>query len=135
MRLPLYQAVARIVEARANCLKSENHEWVVRWEERLRSLARKHLPRGSGIDSGTEISLDSEPDKLILTFGFHHMDDVGQYTHWTHQRLEVVPSLAHDFDLKITQEEWDEDEDDEPCEFDGWCEQFDLALREEVEAT
>lgn len=42
------------------------------------------LPRGSGIDSGTKIDLDkSEPDKIILTFDFHHMDEHGFYDGWS----------------------------------------------------
>ncbi len=42
------------------------------------------LPRGSGIDSGTKIDLDkSEPDKIVLTFDYHHMDENGYYDSWS----------------------------------------------------
>jgi hypothetical protein len=42
------------------------------------------LPRGSGIDSGTKIDLDkSQPDKIILTFDFHHMNEDGFYDGWS----------------------------------------------------
>jgi hypothetical protein len=42
------------------------------------------LPRGSGIDSGTKIDLDkSQPDKIILTFDYHHMNEDGFYDGWS----------------------------------------------------
>jgi hypothetical protein len=42
------------------------------------------LPRGSGIDSGTKIDLyKSEPDKIVLTFDYHHMDEHGYYDGWS----------------------------------------------------
>jgi hypothetical protein len=56
-----------------------------RVDQRARAaLLETFLPRGSGIDSGTKIDLDkSEPNKIVLTFDYHHMDEHGYYDGWS----------------------------------------------------
>lgn len=55
-----------------------------------RILAR--LPRGSGIDAGTTVV--SVTDKqIVLTAGYHHMNEGGYYDGWTEHTIRVRPSL------------------------------------------
>jgi hypothetical protein len=61
------------------------------------------LPHGSGIDSGVVfVWKDSKPDKLVFTFGYHHMDENGGYDGWTHHELIITPDLQHGYKIKIT---------------------------------
>ena len=61
------------------------------------------LPSGSGIDSGCKIDLDSSTsEKIVITFGFHHMNDGGFYDGWTEHKLTVKPSFLFGIDLKIS---------------------------------
>ena len=50
------------------------------------------LPRGSGIDAGT--TMVSVSDKqIVLTAGYHHMNEGGYYDGWTEHTIRVRPSL------------------------------------------
>ncbi len=50
------------------------------------------LPRGSGIDAGTTVV--SVTDKqIVLTAGYHHMNEGGYYDGWTEHTIRVRPSL------------------------------------------
>lgn len=61
------------------------------------------LPHGSGIDAGVKFDSDnSKPDRLIFTFGFHHMDENGYYDGWTYHALIVTPCLQDGYKLRIT---------------------------------
>jgi len=61
------------------------------------------LPSGSGFDNGTKIDWErSTSEKVVLTFGFHHMDEMGGYTGWTQHTAIITPSLCFDYHLKIT---------------------------------
>lgn len=63
------------------------------------------LPHGSGIDSGTKIDLDkSKPDKIVLKFDFHHMDENGFYDGWsTDWTATITPTFQvfHGIDIHI----------------------------------
>jgi hypothetical protein len=103
MPKPLYQELASLVQARQNCAKSGNKEWLERHSERAEQLVKQHMPSGSGWDLGTKIDLDaSTPNKLVFHGEYHHMDDGGSYDGWTAHRITVRPDLASDFDLKIS---------------------------------
>lgn len=97
------QAIASLIWARANCKESGNTEWYVLHGETIESLVRKHMPSGSGIDNGVQFDLDTNtnPDRLVFTFGFHHMDENGSYDGWTDHGVIVTPSLASGFYIEI----------------------------------
>lgn len=100
---PLYRELASLVQARLNCITASNKEWQPKHEERICTLVKEYLPSGSGIDNGVEIDLGaSTGEKLVFTFGFHHMNDGGYYDGWTDHTLTVKASLAHGIDLKIS---------------------------------
>lgn len=98
----LYQRIARTLQAIENCRQSGNSVWLDKHCDTLDQLEAM-LPSGSGIDNGTHLDRDrSTPNKIVLTFGFHHMDENGYYDGWTDHTLTVRPSLAFGIDLKIT---------------------------------
>jgi hypothetical protein len=100
--MPLYKALAMTLNARKNCIESGNKEWEEKHEETLDKLSQ-YLPSGSGIDNGTTLDKDaSSEDKLIFTFGFHHMNEGGMYDGWTEHKLVVRPSLAFGITMSIS---------------------------------
>ena len=99
----LYQRIASAIIARANCEESGNFEWFAKHTETLESIARDHLPRGSGFDSGSTIDVDrSTAERIVINTAYHHMDDGGCYDGWTEHDVIVTPSLAFGFNLRIT---------------------------------
>jgi hypothetical protein len=103
MTRKLYQALATLVLARANCIKSENEEWRDRHEERVLKLVAEYMPSGSGFDAGTKLDLDkSDANKLVFNTSFHHMTEHGYYDRWTEHTVIVRPSLAYGYELSIS---------------------------------
>lgn len=100
MSIKLYQQLVQTQMAIDSCRKTNNTLWQERHEEKLAKLA-KTLPSGSGIDNGTTIEQITE-NKIVLSFGFHHMDENGFYNGWTQHRCTVKPSLVNGIDLSIT---------------------------------
>ena len=100
---PLYQRLASLVGARLNCIAKGNDAYLATHTERIEALVKEHMPSGSGIDSGTKLDLDeSTSEKLVFTFGFHHMNDAGVYDGWTDHKAIVTASLQFGFSLRIT---------------------------------
>jgi len=61
------------------------------------------LPHGSGIDAGVKFNFDeSKPDKLVFSFGFHHMDENGYYDGWSDHKLIITPDLEYGYKIRIT---------------------------------
>jgi len=99
MEARLYQHIARRLEAIQSC----NDEWIDKHEQAIESLVIGYMPHGSGIDNGTFIDIvNSTPNKLIFTFGYHHMNENGYYDGWTEHKLIVTPSFAFGIDIRIT---------------------------------
>lgn len=72
------------------------------WKEEAEEIIGDYLPHGSGFDAGCKFDYDrSKPNELLFEFSYHHMED-GYYIGWTNHRLAITPSLANDFDMKIT---------------------------------
>jgi hypothetical protein len=92
---PLYQTLAGLIQARQNCIRSGNAEWLTRHTSRLVKLVDDNMPSGSGFDNGTTIDLDkSTPEKLVFQTSFHHMDQHGSYCGWTSHTVTVRASLT-----------------------------------------
>jgi hypothetical protein len=126
MNRPVYQQIANTLQAIENCEASGNAEWLAKHEQHLRNLVAERMPRGSGFDNGMRITGKATPNKLIFGTSFHHMDDGGYYDGWTDHTVTVTPSLAFDFDLKISGRDRNDIKD-------YIAEVFNGALREEVE--
>jgi hypothetical protein len=89
MMQTLIQAIMSTYEARENCVKSGNQEWLARHAKRLRSLISL-LPSGAGIDNGTKV-IDIHPNRVKLECDFHHMTDHGVYDGWTTHTIRILP--------------------------------------------
>ncbi len=98
----VYQVIASLQAARDNCNASGNGEWSDKHSVRLSAIIREHMPSGAGIDNGTKLSEDSTPERLVFTFGYHHMNDVGMYDGWTEHKCIVTASLVTGITLRIT---------------------------------
>lgn len=101
-RKPLYQELAALLQAQANCLKANNSEWLDKHGDSIRQLVYGFMPSGSGIDCGTNLDDTSKPNRLVFTTSFHHMNDGGMYDGWTEHTVIVTPDLASGYDLRIT---------------------------------
>ena len=102
MKTKVIARVYRLIQAKNSCIISKNFEWVEKHKNVLSEIAEKYLPHGSGINSGCKIDLQkSNENKIVITFGFHHMDKNGFYCGWTSHKLICRPSFDG-IDLKIT---------------------------------
>lgn len=101
--VPLYKEMARLLVAIENCQRSGNDEWRVRHGVRLTNLVKDYLPSGSGFDSGCALDLaQCDPNKIVISTSFHHMNEGGFYHCWTEHTITIRPSLAFGYDLKIS---------------------------------
>ena len=92
-----------ISEIAKNCQwhKTVNENYLSECESRITDLENL-LPSGSGIDTGCKIDIEhSGENKIVITFGFHHMDEHGFYDGWTDHKLTVLPVFSG-IKLKIT---------------------------------
>jgi hypothetical protein len=129
-REPLFQQIARAVDARRSCIEHHNDEWIGRWEARLDAMVLE-LPRGGGFDDYPKLDLDaSTGQSLVFTGSFHKMDDIGMYDGWQDYTITVKGSLIHVIDVDANLEDYNPDDDGDAL---GECiyQAFDLALREE----
>ncbi len=77
-------------------------EWGERHKDRILAIVKKHMPSGSGFDSGTSFDFDkSKPDKLVFNTYFHHMNDGGYYDGWSEHSVIVTPAFRG-FNLRVT---------------------------------
>lgn len=101
--MKLYQKLAQLIQARANCNNVCNQEWFHKHEDRIEELVKEHMPAGGGFDSGTHIDfIKSTSESLVFTTAFHHMNEIGYYDGWTEHTVKVTPSLQWGFELKIS---------------------------------
>lgn len=66
MKTPLYVELARLVQARLNCIAQGNQEWLGKHEERIVELVKEQMPSGSGFDYGTKLDYGFEKDHSTL---------------------------------------------------------------------
>ena len=67
----------------------------------LRKALEARLPDGSGFDNGTQI-LEVSDTRIVFETRFHHMNENGYYTRWTHHYVRVKSSFEFDFTIKVT---------------------------------
>lgn len=85
-----------------NCVKSNNIEWKEKHEDSINAML-ENLPHGSGIDAGVKFDWQSSnPEKLVFTFGFHHLNENGYYDGWTEHKAIITASLYFGIKINIT---------------------------------
>ncbi len=125
MAKKVYEEMAQILTAIENCKKSNNETWLSRYQENLEQIIEDFLPHGSGIDSGVKISEKAKSNKIVLEFGYHHMNENGFYNGWTYHELIITPNLAFGYDVRMTGP-------DKSNVKDYLYEAFDYALTQEI---
>jgi len=94
--------IARSFNAYQTCKRTDN-DWADRHEEDIEQIVKDIFPSGSGFDSGTKFNFEASKDnRLVFTTSFPHMDENGGYDGWTDHEVIVTPSLALDFDIRVT---------------------------------
>lgn len=68
-----------------------NAQWADIARARLGQLVDM-LPSGSGIDCGTKL-VSASATKIVLSAGYHHMNDAGYYDGWTEHRITIRPTF------------------------------------------
>lgn len=103
MTTPLFQHIARSIQALKTCQQTPVNEFGVRIHSEALEQFEDLLPSGSGIDCGTKINIEKSTAKALwLSFSYHHMNENGMYDGWSEHELVVTPSLTSNFDLRIT---------------------------------
>jgi hypothetical protein len=96
----LISFISQAITAYKNCEKSGNTEWKQKWENNI-ARCEMFLPSGAGIDSGTQIDIESSKDNcLVLNFSFHFMNEVGMYDGWETYKAKITPTFAG-IDVKV----------------------------------
>ena len=72
-------------------------------EHTLETLCKNFLPHGSGVDMGCQIDHEhSTANRIVIAFGFHHMDEHGFYDGWTDHKCIITPDIRFGIEIKIT---------------------------------
>lgn len=101
MKNRLYKQIALSLNARTNCIKSNNDVWFNKWSDKIEEY-NAGLPSGSGFDSGSEINTgESRDEKIVINTSYHFMDENGYYDGWYDYKIVIKPSLIFDFTLTI----------------------------------
>jgi hypothetical protein len=101
--MKLYQQLASILTAMANCTASSNAAWARRHRDALWGLVKDCMPRGSGFDRGTFLDLSrSGRDRLVFLTSFHHMNEGGMYDGWTDHEVHITADLMEGFSVRVT---------------------------------
>ena len=91
----VYEILDTAITARSNLRVSDivRTEWENKWDDLIQHLEKNYLPSGSGFDAGTHvIEEECVPGlKIVLNFGYHHMDEHGYYDGWSHHKAIIIP--------------------------------------------
>ena len=98
--MKIYQQIAQTLDTKLRC-ELKGNPCAAMHQERIDRMMQD-APSGSGFDSGTELSDDSDGNRLVFETAFHHMDENGYYDGWSNHKVIVKPDLAFGFDLQIT---------------------------------
>lgn len=92
--------ISSLLQAIENCKESENNEWEARHRQALDSIAGI-LPSDSGFDSGSKVSDESTPERVVIETSFHHMDECGSYTYWSTFSVIITASLLYGLSIDL----------------------------------
>lgn len=61
------------------------------------------MPHGSGFDAGCSIEAEQTFDDVVVISGsYHHMNEDGFYTHWSHFNAVVKPSFSCGMSIEVS---------------------------------
>lgn len=103
MKRTVANRIASLLVAIRNCERSGNLEWRTKHARTLVDLIKDHMPFGSGIDNGTQITFERSGDtRLTFSCGFHHMNEDGYYDGWTQHVVTARPCFTYGMQIKIS---------------------------------
>ena len=100
MKTKLIARIYRTLQAKDNCEKSNNIDWINNHEFSLYEIERNYLPHGSGIDSECTIDRTFKENKVIINVPYHNMDENGFYCDWSEFKIICKPGFDS-IDMKI----------------------------------
>ena len=100
--MKVYQLIATNVQRYRNSIQKNDFRNMAEAALILDYLVFHLMPSGCGIDEGTVLDL-SESYSGLLQFdcSYHHMDDVGNYTHWTEHTVKVKSCFLNGFTVEV----------------------------------
>ena len=105
--MKFYVAVASAIAAGNHCNERGLLVLADEWYDYIYHIVKAHAPSGAGFDNGTHLNEDktqiggNKPQRLVFNTSFHHMNEHGMYTHWTHHEVWVYPWFDG-FNVRIT---------------------------------
>lgn len=102
-----YKVCQGLSELLAHYSKTNNTHDEIALECIIKKFAHDYLPRGSGINLGTNIVLrESSTNKFVFTLAWEHMIN-GFYVGWTNHVLTVTPTFMDEVvDIKFESEDY-----------------------------
>ena len=113
MDKPIYQHIATLLEARANCEQTGNTEWFEKHGDRSDAIMKEFAPHGSGFDQDVTCDDASANGRLLFNAHWHAMNDDGFYCGWIHFQIIVSANMAHGIDITVTVASDDRDDDEQ----------------------
>jgi len=102
MNRKLYQEIAILIKARFDLTLKQNNQYIVNFEDKIKTLTKEHFPSGSGFDGFYFFDLEYRPNTLVFFAEFHHMNDVGYYDGWSTMKAVIKPDITSGIDFKLT---------------------------------
>lgn len=99
MNKTIAQRISELKQQIANCIDSGNTTWMAKAELELNQWLQE-MPSGSRFDAGTVLE-SASPQELVFNTAFHHMNDNGMYTGWTHHRV-IARAVFGEFTVNVT---------------------------------
>lgn len=99
--MELYQSLAGLAQARINCIKNNNQEWLEKHTDKIETLLYA-LPHGSGINGKWYVDYTkTHGNKITLTNTYDTMNENGYYDTVVNFSLTILPSLQFGFEMHI----------------------------------
>ena len=113
MGMKIYQRLATLVQAYANCCNNGNTEWQRKHGDAINAIIRNTAPSGSGIDCGTLFDIGDSlvqtkagnlkfNNRLLFLASYHHMDENGMYDGWTEHYITIRPDLRSGYTMAVS---------------------------------
>ena len=104
MKRKLYQVIANKLQAMKNLENMDDpNGWYDKHAKSIEDLIKDHFPHGSGFDGDVWLDFNlSNPEKLVFSAEFHHLNENGYYDGWPTLKVTVKASLSYGIVFKVT---------------------------------
>lgn len=110
--MKVYQKLSAYIRAYKTNQETNNEKWMNYFEEKIKEIAEKYLPNGSGIDNGNYINIEeSDENKIVIESSYHKMTN-GFYDGWIEYSVVVTPDLLNEIVFEFIEHNGNELEKD-----------------------